>query len=640
MPAVRIRRRTRSQALVALVGTALLVATDCTSASRSSGVALHATAPATRQVPAAVKKAATVGTVTKTTVKATKTTRGSTASSAGALAAPATLGSPLCPTAANRRAARVIFENRFAGLSIAASDPRRFDEVAEFLAPFVEAAADCADVVLLDRLASLFALAPPSLEKDADGRGIWTQNGTEMRLVSAEFLMLAGRITEATLALPAWKRTPTMVSFADQFLPVLAVHVDRWIRTARFDGWAGCTRPRVAIGHRDYVALLRSRSMGSELSYCNAVDDVDLLIMGIGAQLLRSMEDDPTVADATRLGIDRNVLTAYVRESADLVRSRLSATSLRGGTITGYDFDRGVFRDLNDDSLWAGYTGDAFPLSPTALIAPQKKDDRAGWDLGHARRLVTVLAAFRRTRASTGSTFPSDAEMTGFANQIAYGTMVGTVEWPAFSNYLSGLNGWYRVIYHGRVGFGYGPSDVGNSAFLEGGYGFWGAWSPELAALTSRMSAILGSSDKAAVEFRSTKIGLLWDNFVHAGGVSIDPNMSWTMIRFWSSAIVTQNARRPLDSDFDNDGAPDYLEIQAGTDPLVATPDAARTALLAWRINRTGSTTSVASSGAITAESDTDGDGVTDLDEVRCGTSPLDRADSRPGCPEWPAESR
>ena len=529
---------------------------------------------------------------------------------------------------------------RLAELSAAAENPTGFADIASLLAPVVEAAANCADVLLLDRLASLFSLAPPSLGTDTDGRVIWSQNGAELRLVSAEFLMLAGRVTEATLALPAWKRTPKMAAFVVQFLPILATHVDRWIRTARFGGADGCTRPRVAVGHRDYVALLRSRSMGTELSYCNSVDDVDLLIMGISAQLLRSLQADPLVADATRLGLDRTVLTAYVRESAELVRSRLSATSLRGGTVTGYDFDPGVFRDLNDDSLWAGYTGDVFPLSPTALIVPQKKDDRAGWDLSHARRLVTVLAAFRRTQAITGSTFPNDTEMIGFANQIAYGTMVGTAEWPAFSNYLSGLNGWYRVIYHGRVGFGYGPSDIGNLAFLEGGYGFWGAWNPDLAALTSRMNTILGSSDKTAVEFRTTKIGLYWDNFLRTGGLNTDPGTSWTMMRFMSSAIITPNARRPLDSDFDNDGAPDYLEIQAGTDPLVATPDAARTTLLAWRSRRGASATSGVSSAAVTNSTDTDGDKVSDLDELRCGTNPLDRADSRPGCPERQPESR
>lgn len=626
-----------------LIGSVLLLTIGLSSALESPGVALDAARVAAARLPATVTTANTSGTirsVTKTTVKASKTPRRSNASTTGELVAPATLSSPLCPSAANRRAARVILENRFAALSIAASDPRRFDEVAEFLAPLVEASANCVDVVLLDRLASLFALAPPSLEKDADGRVMWSKNGTEMRLVSAEFLMLASRIAEAILTLPPWKRTPTMSSFTDQFLPILAVHVDRWIRTARFDGFSGCTRPRVAVGHRDYVSLLRSRSMGSELSYCNAINDVDLLIMGVGAQLLRSMNNDPMVADSTRLGIDQKLLAMYVRESADLVRSRLSATSLRRGTVIGYDFDAGVFKDLDDDSLWAGYTGDVFPLSPTALVVPQKKDDRAGWDLGHARRLVTVLAAFRRTQAITGSTFPSDVEMTGLANQIAYGTMVGSAEWPAFSNYLSGLNGWYRVIYRGRVGFGYGPSDVGNSAFIEGGYGFWGVWNPDLAALTSRMGAILGSTDKAAVEFRSTKIGLLWDNFVHAGGVSTDPNLSWTMMRFWSSAIVGQTARRPLDSDFDNDGAPDYLEIQAGTDPVVATPEAARTTLLAWLAKRTASTASGTSSGTINSDSDSDGDKVSDLNELRCGTNPLDRADTRPGCPERPAERR
>ena len=553
--------------------------------------------------------------------------------------APLMVAAPLCPSPASRRAARTIFENRGKDIEGAAYGPDRFADLASLIAPVVEMAANCADVELLDRLARALSDAPSSLSRDSDGRPIWSDNGAELRLVSAEFLMLSSRVVEAILALPVAKRTPNMVAYADSMLPIIAVHVDRWITKSKFGGWTGCTRPRVAVGHLDYVALLRSRSMGTELSYCNVVDDVDLLIMGTAAQLGRSSLNDSYVADLGKLGVDRTMLVTYLQNSADLIASRLVTTSLRdlgGNTVSGRDFDPGVFRDLVDDNQWAGYTGPTFPLSPTALLVPQISDNRAGWDLSHARRLVPVLASFRRARPITGSDFPDDTVMTGLANQLAYGTMVGTREWPQFSNYLSGLNGWYRVIYRGRVGFGYGPSDIGNAAFLEGGYGLWGAWSKDVAALTSRMGAILRASDPASVEFRSKHIGLLWDNFSRIGGVNVDQATSWTVMRFEASAITEPTGRRLVDSDADGDGAPDYLEIQTGADPRTASSGAVITALEAGRRQRGIPPSAPTSSERV----DSDGDGIADLEELRCGSNPLDRSDRRPGCPPFAAEAR
>ena len=545
---------------------------------------------------------------------------------------------PLCPSPASRRTVRTIFENRQPAIQGAASGPDRFSELASLITPVVEMAANCADVEFLNRLAETLSEAPESLSTDADGRPIWSQNGAELRLVSSELLMLSSRLVEAILSLPVSKRTPRMVAYVDQMLPVISVHVTRWLTTSKFGGSVGCTRPRVAVGHVEYILLLRTKSMGTELSYCNAIDDVDLLIMGTSAQLARAAAADPTVADLGRLGVDRAPLLAYLQKSAELLASRIVSTNLRdysGTSVSGRDFDPGVWRDLVDDNQWAGYAGSSFPLSPTALLVPQVKDDRAGWDLSHARRLVPVLAAFRRLQPITDSKFPDDALMTGLANQLSYGTMIGTPQWPMFSNYLSGLNGWYRVIYRGRVGFGYGPSDIGNAAFLDGGYGLWGVWNNDLASLTSRMGTILKASDQASISFRNANIGLYWENFSRVGGLSTDKNNSWTLMRFESSAVVDRDGTRSVDSDADADGAPDYLEIQAGTDPRAASSGAIETALAAARAQRNLRPTTAAG-----ASLDSDGDGIADLEELRCGTSPLDGSDKRPGCPTFSADAR
>ena len=109
-------------------------------------------------------------------------------------------------------------------------------------------------------------------------------------------------------------------------------------------------------------------------------------------------------------------------------------------------------------------------------------------------------------------------------------------------------------------------------------------------------------------------------------------------MRFFASSIFVPNGSRPVDSDADGDGAPDYLELNVGMDPRIATRDAVRTALVAGRALL--KIEPAIPHDGITSTTDSDSDGIPDLEELRCGSNPLDRSDSRPGCPAFPAEPR
>src|SRR5690606_2955298 len=159
-------------------------------------------------------------------------------------------------------------------------------------------------------------------------------------------------------------------------------------------------------------------------------------------------------------------LRSYVALGAALIANRSVATEVRAptGPAEGKILDPNGF-DGHPGSDYAGYTdtsadcasctkpgactcaafpgwGDAATKTPKRAPVPRKG---VGWDISHARRLVSVFDSFRRHRAIVdGLTFTED-DARAYARQMAFAVWDGNVESPSFATYFSGANGWYRV---------------------------------------------------------------------------------------------------------------------------------------------------------------------------------------------------
>ena len=59
---------------------------------------------------------------------------------------------------------------------------------------------------------------------------------------------------------------------------------------------------------------------------------------------------------------------------------------------------------------------------------------------------------------------------------------------------MDGSNGWFRVGYEERPGFGYGPWDMSIAA-LTGGYGFWSVYNPDVKEVYQALFGIICSND-------------------------------------------------------------------------------------------------------------------------------------------------
>lgn len=398
----------------------------------------------------------------------------------------------------------------------------------------LEMAINCNNPQMLDSMAYIMMGSESTMSTTNNGR-VWLENGAEIRLVSAEWIFLLSRVITGISATPVSQRTPNMVAVTQTFVPVVAAHINRWAFNTQWYGLSDC--PYLpAYGHAGYVALLATKTIGGVKSFCNGLIGTDLLIMGAGSELLRSAANDRALVKLSALGVDEASLAAYVRASGALVRARLIPTALtrpNGSPAQGLDLDPGIYSDMFSEAGYSAYTGTTFPTAANVGTSP-----RAGWDTSHLRLFVHLVNSLYRSRNVAASSFPTDGEITSLANQVAYGMLVnGNSLWPQFSNYFSGWNGWYRVDYAGQAGFGYGPSDLGNTAFMTGAYGLWAAWNPDLAAINARLGVILQATDSTTVNWRTNTYAKYWTNYVRSGTPSLDRTSSWFLLQHVAASV-------------------------------------------------------------------------------------------------------
>ncbi len=157
----------------------------------------------------------------------------------------------------------------------------------------------------------------------------------------------------------------------------------------------------------------------------------------------------------------------------------------------GLIFEPGAWDD-HPTYAHTGYTGKEYPTP--AILNEKKRGEGVGWDLSHARRFVHVFDSLHKHREILNVDFPSEDFMKMLTNQFLYATFNMDFKRPLFSNFMDGSNGWFRVGYENRDGFGYGPWDMSISV-LTGGYGFWSVYNPDAEAVFEALLEMIDSND-------------------------------------------------------------------------------------------------------------------------------------------------
>ena len=328
------------------------------------------------------------------------------------------------------------------------------------------------------------------------------QHGEESILVSSQFLYAVSETVVLIANLEPKERTPLMLDFVQKFTPILLDHYNRWVFDSsgifQVRGW-GCKingkYVDSGLNHFEFIKRKLDRKLGDCVSpsYCNAVTDTDMwIITGVSNILAASMKNNlmlPVPLENSKKLLD------YVKVGVELFKSRIVYNKLKnfeGGFVTGANFDLGAWND-HPTHAHTWYCNEKYPDFSSLQNSKKQHQSDLGWDLSHARRFVGVFESLCRNKELLHLDFPTTKLIEQLANQFIYKTFNKNLELPLFTNFMDGTNGWFRVDYSGRKGFGYGPWDMSIAA-LTGGYGFWAQYNKDIVKLFHVLYQMIDSS--------------------------------------------------------------------------------------------------------------------------------------------------
>ena len=365
---------------------------------------------------------------------------------------------------------------------------------------------------------------------------IWLDEKKPMRnesiLASSQFLSLISELASYIAEVPSKNRTSSMNQVLKYFTPILLSHYKRWIFNKpgpfQVKGW-GCKYNnhyvKTGMNHLEYLTKKKNYQLGNNTShaYCNAILDTDLWIVSGVSNLLAAHKKAPLSIPLTQ-SLQKK-LRAYLITGLDLIASRIKTTKLtnfNGQVVEGRDFDPGIWSDYADYK-YAGLS-EKNTLSIKRLISANKpnKANSVSWDLSHARRFVHVFDSLTNNRKILGLSFPSRRIVTGLTNQLLYKVFNKDFKYPLFTNYMNGSNGWFRVNYSGRKGYGYGPWDM-SSSVLTGGFALWQPYNKDIEKVYNALNSMINSKDPKVISHRKKHYEQhLWYNYKRSASYTLE----------------------------------------------------------------------------------------------------------------------
>jgi hypothetical protein len=277
----------------------------------------------------------------------------------------------------------------------------------------------------------------------------------ECYLCNEEYFVPVAALIEVVAKFKPGERTAGMKKFVAEYVPlVINDHI---------------LRPNFAQEMRDQMgpraASLKRRNMSEEEI---GVVTAAALVLGADAADARlvalTVEQRANLKDLVNIGVSRFQFSRTLTKDSE---GRTCATYFNG------DYD------WLEDFQYADYEGERLPTP-----ADKSKVKGKSWDTSHFNVVPMFLRALHDNRAATGVNFPQTTDIEYIANQYAYHVFEGDFKRPLFRNYMDGSDGWYRVGYLGRNGYGVAPSrycnqfDKSRSCLTTGDIMSWGLLAP------------------------------------------------------------------------------------------------------------------------------------------------------------------
>jgi len=341
---------------------------------------------------------------------------------------------------------------------------------------------------------------------DRRGKPPWP---SENLLCNAQFLHPAARLLRLAAGYPAASRPPAISRFAEVYLPMLVgEHLIRlgYVRNYGVPGPRGAPTQLVPL----WEAVLNSPE-----GRLYQVTDRDLWLIATAAELLEAHRSDPSfiplLGEETRL---RRLVIVGARLLMTRTVQHRDTRDRDGRQVGSLGYFEGDM-DSDPEMAFAGYSGRDFP-GAEARRAPEG----ASWDVSHMQRLPVVFRSLWDARRGIGALDSTTLALT--INQYLYVAFQGDYRLPTFNNFFDGTDGWYRVNYSGRQGWGYPPSrycdarDHNRPCLSSGAVAGWGLLAfgnPDLVRLGNGLVALARSSEPDAKDLRARVYASSQDDF-------------------------------------------------------------------------------------------------------------------------------
>ena len=416
------------------------------------------------------------------------------------------------------------------------------------LQSFVEMTRRCKDpqeiAELVDLLSPVFSALKPISNADnstgwiCSGGSICTAYGflgKEVPLCSVQFLGLLGALaTNVSENILPDQQTMAEKTFLSNTYNTMAVQLNRWFTTGYFtsvDRRLHITSADIKDGRSGYFFSDR------DLWYLTVLSDLSELhqsgIQPVAEDGKKAFEDLQNKKDDIKKIFDLFLARTFLTKSSKGVRAEL---------------DKGFWK-YHFDNRYANYTGSESPVSWEKSSNGEWKMNTqvkwhstylaqdVAWDISHSRRLVPAFETFVRNKENIKEVWgydnpafdPIDLRQA-YANQIVEKIWNGNIDYPLFSNFWSGDNGWYRVAYANQTGrqfVGYPPYGL-NTSMPAGGYPVWGAFDPTLSIIFRNIFELSQTDAPMAKSFISQYYQGLFGN--SSNNTSIKPVQSLSFL--------------------------------------------------------------------------------------------------------------
>ena len=395
----------------------------------------------------------------------------------------------------------------YLALATGTGDTKSLDEVAKYFRAYLIRFTTVKDIQAASaQTGGKSKLLPqgPSTDRTLawkDIRGPTISWPAECILCNSQFLHPAARLVHLIAELPAGQRTPDEVAFVHDYMPLLVK--EHLIRI----GYETHFPYDVKGAQDDHLIALWQSALAGHAKYRYL--DRDLWLIGAGAELLEAHRLDPNLVNLQ--GEDdrlRRLVTVGVKLLAANRQHHPRTKNLQGRVVGSDGYFEGDFDD-HEDYTYSAYLGSDYPAG-----RPEQRAHGVSWDVSHIQRLPVVLRSLWDSRVALrqlGLTYPDSTDLVQATNQLMYVVFNGDFRAPLLTNYFNGTDGWYRVGYRSRDGYGMPPSRYCNSqnpkqpCLTRNGLRGWGQLAfanPDLGRLIQAVITGAKESSTDAVSYR------------------------------------------------------------------------------------------------------------------------------------------